>query len=232
MNNMNNMNNNNNNNNPNNVTFTSSSPNDKQFLPFRIATHNVQGLNSYTKQQQLLEFVHLNKIDIMGLSETKLSRINSRYIMRNSSQFVQFFNNDSDTPNGSGVGILISKDYAKYVHTCKGFKGRVIYIDLFMKGRVKIRVIQIYLHATTSNNRKNIEEIYKYIYDLLDFSRKNNYKVILMGDFNIDYAKYKQEYRRKGSFNWVMEIYHKLKVIYQMKDTVKLYNDITPSSPH
>ena len=68
---MNNNNKNTNNNKNNNSTTTYS---------YRIVTQNIQGLNDVTKQQQLLDTMKIDHIEIMGLSETKLSQQHSKHI--------------------------------------------------------------------------------------------------------------------------------------------------------
>ena len=52
-------------------------------IPFKIATHNVRGMNNFSKQQQIIETLHLNKIDILGLSETKLKKNLNKHIYKN-----------------------------------------------------------------------------------------------------------------------------------------------------
>ena len=61
------MNNINNNNNINNRNIN---------YPFKIMTQNIQGLNSETKQHQIIDMMNISKIDILGLSETKLNKNN------------------------------------------------------------------------------------------------------------------------------------------------------------
>jgi exonuclease III len=215
----------------NNKTKNNNNPPTAQY-PCRIMTHNVQGLNTTIKQKQILDMMTSHHVDILGLSETKIKTSQSKIINRLSNNFVTYLNNDSHTPNGSGVGIIISKDYAKYVQVAKGYKGRVIHIDLFLRGHVKLRIIQIYLHATHTGTRNEIEQIHSYIYNLLEQARQNKFKSILMGDFNVSYEKYSHEYKRKGTFHWSYDILHKLEHRFNMHDTVQLYHDITTTNPY
>ena len=60
--------------------------NDAQ-LTFNIVTHNVQGLNSYTKQLQIIDTMNTNNIDIMGLAETKLSPNASTFIYKKNPKY-------------------------------------------------------------------------------------------------------------------------------------------------
>lgn len=41
---------------------------------FKIMTINVAGLNTNLKQEQLLNFMKINKINILGVTETKLKK--------------------------------------------------------------------------------------------------------------------------------------------------------------
>src|ERR1700722_15017647 len=193
--------------------------------PFCLSTLNIRGLNSHTKQKQIIEMMELEHISILGLSETKINKSHSKFVFKEySNRFTTYFDNDSLIPLGSGVGIIISNDYAKFVHTHKGYKGRVYHVDLFMKGHIKLRIIQVYLHANTTGNRNDIEDIHTYIFQLLNFARSHNYHYIIMGDFNVSYEKYKQDYQRKGSFHWSHNILHQIKHNYVMKDGIKLYH--------
>src|SRR3954471_16955738 len=112
--------------------------------------------------------LELEHISVIGLSETKIHKLQSKFIYKHLTNFTTYFDNDSVSPMGSGVGIIISNDYNKYIHRHKGYKGRVYHVDLFMKGYVKMRIIQTYLHATIVNNRKDIEDIHSYIFQLLE----------------------------------------------------------------
>jgi len=48
-----------------------------------------------------------------------------------------------------------------------------------------------------------------------------------MGDFNVQYEDYKNDYKRKGTFHWSYNIFHQVKHNYNLVDGIKLYNDIT-----
>src|ERR1043165_6429516 len=151
------------NNNNNNIKNNNNKNNGSTTYPCRIVTQNIQGLNDVTKQQQLLDTMKIDHIDIMGLSETKLSQQRSKHIYTGNQHYNAYFNNDGDQ-HSTGVGIIVSKDYSKYIHRAIGYKGRVLYIDLFMKGRIKLRIIQVYFHANfNNNNKKEILDLHAYI---------------------------------------------------------------------
>ncbi|RIA86229.1 Endonuclease/exonuclease/phosphatase, partial [Glomus cerebriforme] len=215
----------------NNININNNNPPATSTItPFRLMTQNVQGLNSPTKQQQVLDTMSINNIDILGLSETKLIQSKARHIYKKQKNYNSYFNNDSINPSGSGVGIIISKNYDKYVQKYNGYKGRVIYVDLFMQGNMKLRIIQVYLNANFGD-RDEVLTTHKYIITLIEQSQKDNFKIILLGDFNVSYEAYKQEYNRKGSFHWKFSIFHSLKAL-NLTDTIKLCRDVTSTTPY
>src|SRR6266498_5206990 len=146
-----------------------------------LATLNVKGLNSTYKQEQLINYMNLYNIDILGLSETNIPIKQSSYTCRSKSHTSYFHNSNSSL--GSGVGIILSNDIAKYVKSTNSFKGRVIYVDLYMKGHTKLRIIQVYLHASPTYRPTETQALYKEIENLILNSTKDNFKLIIIGDF-------------------------------------------------
>ena len=65
----------------NNNNINNNNNNEKQH-PFRIMTQNIQGLNSPSKQEQIIQTMSINNIDILGLSETKLIDRTSRLLYK------------------------------------------------------------------------------------------------------------------------------------------------------
>src|SRR5690348_3810719 len=89
-----------------------------------ITTHNVQGLSTIQKQQQLNTFLLTNKIDIMGVSETKLSVNNAKFLLKNSdnSEYISWWDSEG-IQFASGVGLIVRKQLAAHVRSCKSYKG-------------------------------------------------------------------------------------------------------------
>src|SRR6266536_213492 len=162
------------------------SKNENIYHPFRIATINVQGLNS-EKKDLIIDMMDYNHIQILGISETNLNEYSSKIIYKNNARYKAYFT--SNKSRGSGTGILIEKKYDAYVRGYNNYKGRIIYIDLYMKGNNKIRIIQTYINAN-KKEQKEIEDIHSHLRKLIDESKKKNMEVIIMGDFNINYQRY------------------------------------------
>ena len=220
----NNKNNNKNNNNNNNENIINT-------RPLRIVTQNVRGLNDRTKQQQVIDFLDLNDIDIFGLSETKISNSSAKIAFKNfNNKYHSYFNNDTSSTSGSGVGIIVSNDYAKYIHKVEAYKGRVLFIDLIMKGRIKIRIFQLYLPATSTGMREYTTDLYKYITDKITDALSQRSRIIVMGDFNINYEQYIRKYNQNGFIHWQNKFFKQLTDLHLL-DTISLCHDVTPSTP-
>ena len=114
-----------------------------------IASQNIRGLSDPTKQQHVLNMVNMRKIDIMGFSETNLSHNLAPHVFNNLSNYHAIFHSHKTHPHGSGVGLLIHQDYARFIHKVSYFEGRVISVDFLMKGKSKLRIIQLYTPVTS-----------------------------------------------------------------------------------
>jgi len=168
--------------------LTSNNKKTEYNTPLKFCTHNVRGLSTQSKQFQLMQYIELNNIHIMGLSETKLKNSTAKYCFKKLNNYISYFENSSSSPQGAGVGFLIHKNVAKFIHKVGKFNGRIIYVDLFFKEHNRLRIIQIYLHANIQN-RKEIDQTYNMLSNIVKEAHNNNTKIILMGDFNISPEK-------------------------------------------
>jgi len=161
---------------------------DNQFL--HIASQNIRGLSDPTKQQHVLNIVNMRKIDIMGFSETNLSYNLAPHIFNNLSNYRAIFHSHKTHSHGSGVGLLIHHDYARFIHKVSFFEGRVISVDFLMKGKSKLRIIQLYTPVTSSPTNTVLRKLVdKHVLNLLDQGNRAHFQTILMGDFNVNALK-------------------------------------------
>ena len=160
---------------------------DNQLL--HIASQNIRGLSDPTKQQHILNMVNMRKIDIMGFSETNLSHKIAPHIFNNLPNYRAIFHSHKSHPNGSGVGLLVHKDYARFIHKISYFEGRVISVDFLMKGKGKLRIIQLYTPIASPNNLALRKSVDKHVLTLLDHGNQHQFSTVLMGDFNVNALK-------------------------------------------
>src|SRR2546423_15625928 len=94
--------------------------------------------------------VNMRKIDIMGFSETNLSHNLAFHVFNNLSNYRAIFHSHKTHSHGSGVGLLIHQDYARFIYKISYFEGRVISVDFLIKGKSKLHIIQLYTSVTSS----------------------------------------------------------------------------------
>ena len=195
--------------------------NNNSNTPFRVMSLNVQGLNT-TKQHFLLDMMNFNKIQILGVSETNLNEQSSKLIYKNNKQYASYFTSNSNQVRGSGTGIIIERQYNSYVRRHNCYKGRIIYIDMYMKGKYKLRIIQTYINAN-KKERTEIEDIFDFIIKTIKEGKQQNMKILLMGDFNINYEEYIAIKARNGT-RWYYRLFQFLEN-NNIIDTIDIFND-------
>src|SRR5579862_7751218 len=97
----------------NNTSNNNNPPPRTTFTPFRLMAQNIQGLSSPIKQKQILDMMNINNIQVLGLSETKLSKRQSQLIYSKNDLYKAFFVNDSESVMASGVVIILSREYSR-----------------------------------------------------------------------------------------------------------------------
>ncbi len=83
----------------------------------------------------------------------------------------------------AGVGIVLKRKWCTYIQNTYLQNDRFIYINLYFKGHIKVRIITIYIHANPQDKPQRIK-LHDILIRLLKVSQKNNYHVLIMKDFN------------------------------------------------
>ena len=177
-----------------NETLTSNinnSPNDttnpiehKNFISF--ATHNVHGLNHVVKNKQIIENFNLINTDFIGFTETHHKQ-HQQLQCKYQEDYMTIWSNNFN--KFTGVGILIKKKWSNYIHKTYLSNERYLYVDLYLKGHVKMRVIVVYLHANMSEQKQRIL-LQQELINLINESVKSNFHIVIMGDFNTNLDRY------------------------------------------
>ena len=162
----------------------------------QIATHNIRGTLGHLSTQVAISSymspIDTNKarIDILGFSHTGLNKKQSKHAFTYSqfNDFQPYFAAANDPSyQFSGVGFLVRSSFAKYIKQSGHWNGRVLYIDLFLKGKTRLRIIQIYAPQCLSPYfDEDTKPMTTYIKNLLspNTSSSVQFKCIIMGDFN------------------------------------------------
>ncbi len=123
----------------------------------KVACHNVVSFVNPTKQNQVIQEALLNNIDILGLSETNLPSASTKFQKSHlPDDYTYFFASDKQH-KGSGVALCVKSAIADYIFYHTSNRGRYVLIDLQLRNKQKLRVIQIYLHANNAHLSARLE---------------------------------------------------------------------------
>src|SRR5215831_10333656 len=86
---------------------------------------------------------------------------------------------------GAGVGLAIKKNIAQHVYNIEKIEGRAIKAELQFKGKIKVTIINVYIHASESDSSSRSALINK-IKAWIKTGQQHNKYIIVMGDMNAD----------------------------------------------
>src|SRR5438552_19137557 len=111
----------------------------------KICTHNVRGINRLTDQDNILQEIRRQEIDIIGLSETKLTNRTVLFAFKDQDDYKTFHTCNNKSPYSAGITMLIHKLLAKNIHQVNKIDGHILVLHLHFRGKKKLYIIQIYL---------------------------------------------------------------------------------------
>src|SRR6266498_4452087 len=98
----------------------------------------------------------MQKVDFCGITETGHKKGQS-YKLNQHSEYIGYWSNVINCH--AGVGLVMHRKWSAYVQHTSLHNDRLIYVDLFFKGNIKVRFIVVYLHAdpTTRHQRQILQ---------------------------------------------------------------------------
>jgi exonuclease III len=144
-----------------------------------LATHNIRGITTQTGQDNFLEEIIERKISVVGISETKLTIDNQKFVFNNTKHYKCFSSAGTTKPMGSGVLLLIEKRLERFIASTTKIEGYLIAVSLESK-KHKIFIAQVYLPCDPKESKKIQKEMEKIISQKI----QKKYEIVLMGDFN------------------------------------------------
>jgi hypothetical protein len=108
----------------------------KSFLNdnIHLGTHNIRGITRTIDQEMLIQEIWDKRIDILGLSETKLTINNQAFVFSNSKDKYKCFPSSCpNNPRGAGMLLLVHKEIEKYIVQVDKIEGHLIAINLLSK---------------------------------------------------------------------------------------------------
>src|SRR6266498_1186851 len=134
-------------------------------------------------KNQIIQETLLNQIDILSLSETNLSNASTKFQKSHLPSDYTYFFASNKHHKGSGVALCVKISLADYISYHTSNQGRYVLIDLQLRNKQKLRIIQIYLHANNTQLMAHLA-LEKEILLHLRFTHTHNYHTIIMRDFN------------------------------------------------
>src|SRR5436190_1986727 len=159
-----------------------------------VATLNVRSISKSTKFDALLDDIFDTSLSIIGLQETKISVATAtsmfkQHVARKSTTYpYRAYWSFDPSDRAGGVSLVIASYISKYVQRIHRHKSRFIAIDLYLPAR-KIKIINVYYYQPADYNAKG-KAFNKYVIDHIKQAEIDNFKVIVLGDFNADPATY------------------------------------------
>ena len=146
-----------------------------------IAVHNINRLkgNRY-KLEILVDKLEEEKYDLVGIVETNISEKEGQYIISHREKIDSFWTNAEKEKNkGSGVGILVSKNWSKHIGQIRKHSSYLLEVHFFFK-QLELVVFIVYIAPNSQPRRKEVQRVV--MREVAQ--RKPNMHFIVMGDFN------------------------------------------------
>ena len=101
----------------------------------------------------------------------------------------------------AGVGLLIHRKWCTHIQHTFTQHDRLLYVDLYFKGHIKVRIITIYIHADQKDKHQHLA-LHQQIIDLLKSSDKAQFHVLIMGDFNVNLTEFYRSIQKHNQGRW------------------------------
>ncbi|CAB4389288.1 unnamed protein product [Rhizophagus irregularis] len=161
----------------------------------KLAVYNVQGLGKKDKYSLLVDALKENKLDILGLCETKLKSEAAKFRFIGLDNYISY-SACNENSSKEGVTLLIKKSLAYHVTNIERIEGVAIKVDLVFKNKVKnFRCILIYRPMEKLENVVKVQEIQDKLTKWNDCDY-DKWDLVVMGDLNEHYKV--EEFLDKG----------------------------------
>ncbi|GBB92576.1 hypothetical protein RclHR1_20250004 [Rhizophagus clarus] len=123
--------------------FSSSPP----FNSFNILSFNINSLKMYFQNEikQLNNFFSSKRISFSGVVDTHLHPKQMHFLSKRLSNYTVF----SSSLDTSQHTLFIENSLASHVHTYTSFSSRLLSVNLYFKGNIKLRIFVVYIPLTS-----------------------------------------------------------------------------------
>ncbi|GET60783.1 ribonuclease H-like domain-containing protein [Rhizophagus irregularis DAOM 181602=DAOM 197198] len=187
--------------NPDNVTelFSHeslfSSPSNTSPIPnsFNISSFNVNGLKMHgqTKLEEISTFFSLKHISFGGIVDTHIHPKQMKFLSKRLSNYTVFSSNldtSKQILSSGGVSLFIENSLASHVQDFKSHSSRLLSVDLYFKGNVKLRIFVIYIPPPAESVLRT--DTIDLLIQQLILTKQAGFYHAVCGDFNMHLDKY------------------------------------------
>ena len=204
----------------------------KQNIIIKAATLNVHEITEI-KSINILDMMNMAKIKILGITETQKRDYNTKFLFQDQNNYRAIFHNDDQNPKGKGVGLIISKILSRYIYNIKGYKGRILTVDLQFRKKKRLRIIVYYGMANIHSyeDKKLCTEIVNELIKCVQEGKMCGYEILLLGDFNANYEEYQKNKIKGVNDSYNRKIFYNLEEKYNLFDPIQVIFDISEQNP-
>ncbi|GBB89011.1 hypothetical protein RclHR1_15640009 [Rhizophagus clarus] len=139
-------------------SFTSPTPFPRN--SFNISLFNINGLKmfSHNKIELLNDFFSLKHISFGGVVDTHLHSKQMHFLSKQLSNYTVFssaLDTSQHVRSSGGVSLFIENSLAPHVHTYSSLSSRLLSVDLYFKGHVKLRIFVVYIPPTSDQSLRD-----------------------------------------------------------------------------
>ncbi|PKY33574.1 DNase I-like protein [Rhizophagus irregularis] len=162
---------------------------------FNIATLNIRGLN----QLKLINIYNILKkcnLDFLALTETKIGIKSVRFMAKElgiTEKYVIQGTIDNNKQNSTGIVLFIKKQIANNISDIQVQLGRIVKIDFEFSKYNKFSIISIYNKSGNCKQaREEQQTVSQLVINMIKIARRNQQKIMVLGDFNLNFGKYEK----------------------------------------
>ncbi|GBC05961.1 hypothetical protein RclHR1_06530001 [Rhizophagus clarus] len=167
--------------------FSSNSSSPPSFNSFNISFFNINGLKMFSQNKIALlnDFFSLKQISFGGVVDIHLHPKQMHFYLN--IFLTILFSSNLDTSqhvrSSEGVSLFIENSLASHVNTYTSLSSRLLSVDLYFKGNIKLRIFVIYIPTTSDQALRDVT-IDLLIQALSDAKRLSFYHTVC-DDFNM-----------------------------------------------
>ncbi|GBB93505.1 hypothetical protein RclHR1_21820005 [Rhizophagus clarus] len=168
--------------------FSATSPSPPPCNSFNISSFNINGLKMFSqnKIELLNNFFSLKHISFGGVVNTHLHPKQMHFLSKRLSNYTVFssvLDTFQHVCSSGGVSLFIENSLASHVHTYSSLSSRLLSVDLYFKGHVKLRIFVVYIPPTSDQSLR--DETIDLLITALSEAKRLGFHHAVCGDFNM-----------------------------------------------